>query len=153
LFFFGFAPTKVAKTIKQTFLPTLKKGKTMRKKNTIKGKEKKGELKLHFYQSLTMVPTCAKSNQKKKKTQAPLLLRPNDGTISTQKQQNRRTKTKKEGAQAPPMLKFCWHPPTPKATKKRGEPKLLVCQFLVMVSNCAHKQPKKGGDPNCAKTW
>ncbi len=66
------------------------------KKNIIKGKEKKGELKLPLYQSLAMAPTCPQKqqNEKKKKrkkgAQPPPLLRPYDAAINTQKQQNKK---------------------------------------------------------------
>jgi hypothetical protein len=48
-----------------------------------------------------------KATKKKKKTQAPPLLKLGDNTINTQKQHNRKPKAKKEGAQIPPMLKLC----------------------------------------------
>jgi hypothetical protein len=66
------------------------------------------------------------------------LLKPKDGAISIQKQQNRKTQNKKEGAQAPFMLRL--HDGVhllQKQQKKEGEPKLHVCQYLVMVPNCA----------------
>jgi hypothetical protein len=38
----------------------------MREKKSIKGKEKNGELKLPFCQSLAMLPICAQKQPKKK---------------------------------------------------------------------------------------
>ncbi len=71
LVFFGFISTKVEKTTKQNktnlFTNTKKKkGKIVRKTIVALKKEKKGEPKSPFYQSLAMVPTCAQKQQKTK---------------------------------------------------------------------------------------
>jgi len=44
-----------------------------RKENSIKGKEKKGELKLPFYQSLAMSPICTQKQPKKKNSSSPFV--------------------------------------------------------------------------------
>jgi len=83
------------------------------------------------------------------------LLRHGNGAIGTQKQQNKKTKNKKEGTQAPPMLRFCdgvhLHQKQPKKKEKKGgELKLFFYQYLVMVPICAQKQPKnKRGTKLC----
>jgi hypothetical protein len=51
-------------------------------------------------------PKTTKQKKEKKGAQVSLLLRLDDGTIGTQKKQIKRTKNKKQGMQAPPMLKF-----------------------------------------------
>jgi len=110
LFFFEFAPTKVAKTTKQiktNFLTNIRKQigtiSEEKKATTLKEKKKKGESKFPLYQSLAMAPTCAQKQPKKKKkgAQAPPLLKPSDGAIGTHKQQNRKIKNKKRDRKLP----------------------------------------------------
>jgi len=72
------------------------------------------------------------------------LLRHGNGAIGTQKQQNKKTKNKKEGTQAPPMLRFCdgvhLHQKQPKKKEKKGGGAKAL--LLSIFSDGAHMCPK-----------
>jgi hypothetical protein len=81
----------------------------MKGKNiTLKEKKKGGRgAKVPFLSKLgNGAHLCPKATKEKKRAQAPPLLKPGNGTIGTQKQQNIKTRNKKEGAQAPYVETF-----------------------------------------------